>query len=115
MAKINVEFDTATKELSVKMDGQAVADISSVAFYRDVYGDEERSCCEMTTRTEHTDDGYYSYTRICAKDGVAAKQAIADGVARAYAGSADFVQLPGKNPLQDELSTFLLSRKKRYA
>jgi hypothetical protein len=108
MAKINVEFDTVSKEMSVTMDGKPVEDIMNVSFSK--YSDGECSCC-LTTVNRNDTDGYSTYTNITAKDSALARES---SVTKQYKDSPDMVQVPGKSSIQEEVAACLVSRRKKY-
>lgn len=69
MAKINVEFDTKDKVLSVTMDGQVIEDVSSVEFYKG-YDNPDQFHGVFTTVERMDDDKVIKVTRVSAKDGI---------------------------------------------
>lgn len=67
MAKINAEFDTKTKELKVSMNGEAVADVSSIVFYTD-WDNKEKGYVELTGVTMNEEESMTKVTRIMANE-----------------------------------------------
>lgn len=73
MAKINAEYDTKTKKLSVNKDGEAMANVHHVEFGRsydqadDVSDDDAKHVCHIAMR-EKGDDGYATHTHIIANE-----------------------------------------------
>ena len=67
MAKINVEFDTVEKTMSVSMDGKSVNDISEVFFIKSWNNDDEWTC-SLGTMQENEGDDLKVYTRLIASD-----------------------------------------------
>jgi hypothetical protein len=65
MATILTSFDTVTKELSVTMDGKAVADVTEVFIGRG-YG-EGGYGCQVTTKTKDEKQDLVTYTHTVAK------------------------------------------------
>jgi hypothetical protein len=60
MSKINIEFDTKTKTLSVKLNGVEVTDVQSVNFYTRSYRYDEKEegySFHLTRGTQDKDDG----------------------------------------------------------
>ena len=66
MAKINVEFDTKDKVLSVTMDGKSIDNVSNVEFYSNYEGDGFRG--SVTTIEKIDKDDIHKIMRISAKD-----------------------------------------------
>lgn len=110
MSKINVEFDTSTKEMVVTIDGKAVENIYSVSAYRDSYDGESKSCICLCT-TEKSGEGYRTQTQISAKDTSMGRELLSKG-----AGSVkeypDLVALKGVTPKVEQDIAKFLSRKK---
>lgn len=72
MAQVVVNFDTASKEITVTMDGQPVENVMSISmskknggYYSDDMGGDDY-CCSITTLDKMDDDGYKKYTQIVA-------------------------------------------------
>lgn len=65
MAKIIAEFDTVTKELSVKMNDKTVSDVASVYFMTD-WEDKQKGYVELTSVTINEDEGMSRVERISA-------------------------------------------------
>jgi hypothetical protein len=87
MAKINVEFDTSNKNLTVSMDGKQMPNIVGINIYKyGAYGesdDKNEYDCSVTMLDNYKDEGYKTYTQIIAKE---SKQ----GRDRALAGAINF-------------------------
>ncbi len=68
MAKINLEFDTETKDLSVKIDGVDVPNVISVELYPgslDGY-DVDEYRCSITTQMMDEEKDINTFTRMSA-------------------------------------------------
>jgi len=65
MAKISVEFDTVTKDLSVVMDGQPVENVREISCYS---YDENKGSVEIRTVETMQDDGMMKVVRILANE-----------------------------------------------
>jgi hypothetical protein len=69
MAKIEISFDTKSKELSISKDGQALANVESVMICKNggYYGEGgDDYCFSAMTLDKYDDDGYKQYTQISA-------------------------------------------------
>ena len=55
MAKINVDFDTKTKDLSVTMDGQRLSNVTRVSLYRGHDENDEQTYVEIGVETAELD------------------------------------------------------------
>src|SRR5688572_20481063 len=66
MSKVNIQYDTSTKEISVKIDGEELADVCSVSFYPEYsYGEEaeeSKLVCSIVTKSEDEDNGVQKST-----------------------------------------------------
>jgi hypothetical protein len=72
MAKVIITYDTSSKEIDVKMDGQAIDNVMSLCIskngmYSDNETDEEYGC-SITTMAKSESDGYKTYTQIVANE-----------------------------------------------
>ena len=115
MAKVNVEFDTKTKELSVSLDGKSVPNVNGISLSKSYYSDEEEfSMCLMTLdRTKSESDGYSSMTQICAKQAKEAKEMLQQG-AGTYEPHPDFLLLKKiTNKLSASLSDYMKSHRSK--
>ena len=65
MAKINVEFDTKDKVLSVSMDGKDIGNVSSVEFFSGY--DDDKFHGSITTIEKMDDDDIHKIMRISAE------------------------------------------------
>jgi hypothetical protein len=65
MAKIIAEFDTVTKELSVKMNDKQMGDVSS-AFFMSDWEDKKKGYVEITSVNFDEDEGMSRVERIMA-------------------------------------------------
>lgn len=114
MAKINVEFDTGTKEMVVTMDGKAVANVEQISLSRGNYyaeNPDEAYGCSILTLVKNEEESYKAYTQIIASDTNAGKQAIADG-AGAHPEFPGFVALnDAKSAINDEVSRLFKNRR----
>lgn len=74
MSKINVEFDTKEKTLSVKIDGKALASVVGVNLSKSYYSDDEDefTCSLVTLEKDDTND-IKKYTQIMAVDSEGAR------------------------------------------
>lgn len=83
MAKVNVEFDTKTKELEVTFNGKKIDNVYSVNLYKDYYSDASENPFGMSLMTldssKQDDEGYRSMQQIVAKESKDAKEAIEAG------------------------------------
>jgi len=68
MSKINVEFDTKEKSLSVKKDGKDVASVSEVMFYNYMYDDKPQAEMSIYTREKVDDEDMYVVTKLYASE-----------------------------------------------
>jgi hypothetical protein len=102
MAKVNIEFDTSTKEMTVSMDGKALPNVMSVGIYKGygMDGGDDYSCSIMT-KEDYTDDGYQSYQQIVARNSGMAKKMIEEG-ATSFS-NPDFVIKKTNNLIQSAL------------
>ena len=97
MAKVNVEFDTKTKELSVTFDGKAVANVYGISLSKSYYSDSDNenpySLNLMTLdATQQKEEGYQSMQQIVAKDSSDAGDAVKQG-AGTHPEHSDFLLL----------------------
>jgi hypothetical protein len=65
MAKINVSFDTITKEFNVLFNGQTMPNVQYVSIYND-YDNPDKAHIEVSMREESKDDGVVVYTNVSA-------------------------------------------------
>ena len=65
MAKIIAEFDTVTKELSVKMNDKQMVDVAAVHFIAD-WEDKKKGYVEITSVNVDEDEGMSKVERIMA-------------------------------------------------
>lgn len=65
MAKVNVEFDTVEKTISVSINGQSIDDASEVVFHKDY---EDEWCCSVLTMSHDEENDLRSYTRLSANE-----------------------------------------------
>lgn len=89
MAKISIEFDTKTKELTAAIDGKAVANVVSVQMYPS-WDDDDEFRCVITTAAEDEETDIKSITNLVASETPQAKTLIA-----AKTGAAESVMFPG--------------------
>jgi hypothetical protein len=95
MAKLNIEFDTSTKELSVSFDGKKLDNVYSVSLSKAYgYGEDEENKfgCSLMTMDEYKDDGYRHMTHLVAKNSSEAEKLIREG-AVSHPDFPDFVHL----------------------
>lgn len=100
MAKINIEFDTSTKEMTVSMDGKALPNVMSVGIYKG-YGGEEDYSCSIMTKEDYNDDGYQWYQQIVARNSGMAKKMIDEG-AQSFSNT-DFIVKKTNNLVESAL------------
>lgn len=62
--KVMIEFDSQTKEASVKIDGNEVVDFESVTVAKDYYSKDGKHYLYLSTRKEDTDEKFVKYTSI---------------------------------------------------
>jgi len=67
MAKINVEFDTIEKTLSVSVDGKVVADVSEVYISRR-YSEKDGYSCSINTVKHNEDQGVMEIFSLIARE-----------------------------------------------
>ena len=67
MAKISLEFDTVTKEVSLTADGKKMENVSSV-YLSTSYDDRNTGFIEIVSIEEVEDDKLYKTTRITANE-----------------------------------------------
>jgi hypothetical protein len=84
MAKINFEFDTATKEMTLTMDGKSIDNVMGISCYKNsgMYGEDSGGddySCSISTMTQSSDEGYKTFTNIVAKDTSEGRKAFAEG------------------------------------
>ncbi len=72
MAKVNIEFDTISKEISVSVGGKAVAGVCGINFYSS-YDDKDEFRCQIMTQAEDEENDMKSYTSLVASEAAAAK------------------------------------------
>lgn len=65
MADIVASFNTKSKELSVTVDGKAVANVFEASFYKS-YSDEDDFRCGIGTCEKNEDDDCVTMTRLMA-------------------------------------------------
>lgn len=102
MAKVNVEFDTKSKELTVSMDGTAIPNVMGVSVNKSYYSegeDKEEYGCSILTLDKKKDDGYQTYTQIVASESADGKALKEEG-ANVFATCADFVVKAGQTLTQ---------------
>ena len=116
MAKINIEFDTKSKELSLTLDGKAVENVQSVSlskmmdYYSDSSSDKNEFSFSVLTQDKNEADGYKTYTHILAKQSEEGRKAIADGSATAHTEyPEEFLLIKNVNPVVKRISNFLKS------
>lgn len=64
MAKINIEYDSVKKTMSLFIDGQPIEDCQYLSFYR--YGDDEGAMSMEMTLKPQKFDGLTSHIRVSA-------------------------------------------------
>ena len=87
MAKVVAEFNTKTKELVVKMNGEVLPDISSACFYTD-YLDSSKGYIELSKSEHNEGEGMSTHTRI-------------------YANQEEFVEVDQKENLRKQVAKLL--------
>lgn len=113
MAKINVEFDTKTKEMSVTMDGQAISNVEYVSLSR-AYDynsgkskDDEYGVNIVTSEKDESED-FRTMKQI-----VASKLSSEEGW-EPYKGSDEFVTRNVKGgSLSEKIRDYLRNHKRR--
>jgi hypothetical protein len=70
MAKVNVEFDTVEKTISVKLDGKQVPDVVGVNLQKSYYSEanEDAFSCSIVSMTKDEDNDTRTYTQVMAKE-----------------------------------------------
>lgn len=89
MAKISIEFDTKTKELTASIDGKSVANVVSVQMYPS-WDDDDEFRCILTTAAEDESTEIKTVTQLVASETLQGKELIA-----AKAGAAESEHFPG--------------------
>ena len=81
MAQIAVNFDTKSKDLSVSINGQKLADVSHISLYRGHDAEDNQSYVEIGVETVKHDEGEEMTTRTVylSHGSKQADAAIADG------------------------------------
>jgi Ni,Fe-hydrogenase III component G len=68
MSKINIEFDTADKSVSIMVDGEKMDNIDGVYIYKR-YDSENKYYIELSSYEHNKENEISKTTRICAQDG----------------------------------------------
>ncbi|MBY0525592.1 MAG: hypothetical protein K2R98_19460 [Gemmataceae bacterium] len=104
MAKINVEFDTKDKSLSVSMDGKAMANVAGISLYQS-YDDEDEFRCNVVMATKDDTNDIRTVTSIYASE-----QPKADEQEKAFAEAGFKVSKASPqraNPIHRDIAEFL--------
>lgn len=114
MAKVNIDFDTKTKEISVTFDGKAVDNVYAVSLSKSYYADDDVetenpfSLNLMTMdSTKQEDEGYRQMQQICASESVEAKEALQAGAAPHPDHPGFLLLRKAAGSLSDKLGKFL--------
>ncbi len=121
MAKISIEHDTKTKELSVKMDGKTIDNVGHVSISKDSQyyspkneGEEalpETHSVSIHTSTKNEDEGYSTHNIVMAKKSREGQQAIKDGACD-YELSDEFVVLKDSTEVRQSVANYFRKLRK---
>lgn len=72
MAKINIEFDTVSKDMSATIDGKTLDNVHGASFYN--YGMGDDFSCEICTCQRDEENGMSTHTRVIASESIDGKK-----------------------------------------
>lgn len=75
MAKINIEFDTVSKDMSAVIDGKKLENVHGASFYNyGGYGGGDDFSCEICTCQRDEENGMATHTRVVASESIDGKK-----------------------------------------
>lgn len=101
MAKLLVELDTETQEISVSVDGRPITNIDNLSIYN--YGSTNDPGYHFDVTSYKRNGDVSEMTRLAAKNSVYAKEAVATGTAKASSVEG-YVEFPCKTKAQEQFS-----------
>lgn len=114
MAKVVVELDTVSKDMTVTVDGKALANVRDFyAYFNPEYDAEDygRMTFSCTMYEENKESNLMTVTRVCAKESEEAKNAAKAGEYIGQGPIPGFVALEGQSFYAEDLAKVFSRRK----
>lgn len=101
MAKMSIEFDTKTKDLTCKVDGKVVTNVTGIYIFPS-YDDNDTYRCEIGTSVKDDESEIRTHTTLVASESSVSK----DGVeSKDFPGFAS-VRVEADNPVIAEIQKY---------
>jgi hypothetical protein len=110
MAKLTMTLDTEDQTMTIDVDGQTVANVNEVNVANWGSGDDPKFSFYVTTYEKV--GGVHRMTRLMAQESPEAREALADGTAKASASLPGFLEVPAKSKAQEQISAWFKSTRR---
>lgn len=111
MAKVNIEFDTVDKTMSVNVDGAVVDNVVEAYVARKYSYDEEDDVeysCSVTTSVKDEESYIHTITRLAASESTEGKAAASQGAAPALVDG--FLVVSSTSKVHEDIASYLSGR-----